>query len=413
MLRAPFSSSIQRRDRAHDDAAVVDSDLFVSKEASFDSSDVNIVQDHQLLGLSSASLESAPAVDAAAPSGNTDAVPTSLSVEAAPAVTIAEGASAEIAGASAQSVAFEGTTGTLKLDASLAFTGEISGLAGSDAIDLADVSYGVQTQVTFLGNATGGTLTISDGVHTANIALQGDYLSSTWTLSSDGHGGTVVVDPVAASNWQTLKVGAGGAITGIDIASDGTEVIRTDTYGAYIWNGAQWQQLVTSSSMPAAFVAAQFGNTAQGVYEIQVAASNTNILYMMYDGYVFESNNKGTTWTQTNLAQVTANPNAGASGFGEKMAIDPNNPNIVYAGSANGLFVTTNGGTTWTSVSAVPAGLSNVNGSGNYPLISGIMFDPAIGGVVNGVNPNHFRLKFRAMEFLWRKARMAERLGAY
>ena len=109
-------------------------------------------------------------------------------------MTIAEGASAEIAGASAQSVAFEGTTGTLKLDASLAFTGEISGLAGSDAIDLADVSYGVQTQVTFLGNATGGTLTISDGVHTANIALQGDYLSSTWTLSNDGHGGTVVVD---------------------------------------------------------------------------------------------------------------------------------------------------------------------------------------------------------------------------
>ena len=189
---------------------------------------------------------------------------------------------------------------------------------------------------------------------------------------------------MAASNWQTLKVGAGGVITGIDVASDGTEVIRTDTYGAYIWNGSEWQQLVTASSMPAAFVAAQFGNTAQGVYEIQVAASNTNILYMMYDGYVFESNNKGTTWTQTNLAQVTADPNSGGSGFGEKMAIDPSNPNIVYAGSANGLFVTTNGGTTWTSVGAVPVGLSNANGSSNYPTISGIVFDPAIGGVVGG-----------------------------
>ena len=363
--------------------------MYVSKETSFDSSDANIVQD-PLLDLSPASFKGAPGVNAPAPSGNTDAVPKSLSVEAAPVVTIAEGASAEIAGASAQSVAFDGTTGTLKLDASLDFTGEISGLAGSDAIDLADVNYGVQTQVTFLGNATGGTLTISDGVHTANIALQGDYRSSTWTLSSDGHGGTVVVDPVASSNWQTLKVGAGGLITGIDIAADGTEVIRTDTYGAYIWNGTQWQQLVTASSMPASFVAAQFGNTAQGVYEIQVAASNTNILYMMYDGYVFECNNKGTTWTQTNLAQVTADPNAGGSGMGEKMAIDPNNPNIVYAGSANGLFVTTNGGATWTSVSGVPVGLANVNGTGIYPTISGILFDPAIGGVVNGVTQTIF-----------------------
>ena len=208
-------------------------------------------------------------------------------------------------GASAQSVTFTGTTGTLKLDHSLAFTGQISGLAGSDALDLADVSYGIQTQATFLGNTTGGTLTVTDGVHTANIALQGNYLSSTWTLSSDGNGGTVVVDPVASNNWQTLKVGAGGFVTGIDIAPDGTMVVRTDTYGAYIWNGTQWQQLVTSTSMPAAFVQQTSATSAQGVYEIQIAPSNSNIMYMMFDGYVFKSTNKGTTWTQTSFAQVT------------------------------------------------------------------------------------------------------------
>ena len=155
-----------------------------------------------------------------------------------------------------------------------------------------------------MGNTSGGTLTITDGTHTANIALQGDYLSSTWTLSSDGNGGTLVVDPVSANNWQTLKVGAGGWVTGIDIAPDDTMVIRTDTYGAYIWNGTQWQQLVTSTSMPAAFVTPNH-DSHQGVYEIQVAPSNSNILYMMYEGYVFQSTNKGTTWTQTSFAQVT------------------------------------------------------------------------------------------------------------
>ncbi len=322
---------------------------------------------------------------ATAPSGNAGAAVTSPNVTA-PSVTVAEGASVEIDGISAQSVTFTGTTGTLKLDDSLAFTGQVSGLAGSDAIDLADISYGIQTQVTFLGNASGGTLTITDGTNTANIALNGNYLSSTWTLSSDGNGGTVVVDPAANTNWQTLKVGAGGFVRNLDVAPDGTVVGRTDTYGAYLWNGTQWVQLVTSTSMPAAFLAAnpKTATTAQGVYEIQIADSNTQIFYMMYDGYVFKSTNQGTTWTQTSFAQVTANPNDNYAQYGQKMAIDPNNPNIVYVGTpSNGLFVTTNGGATWQSVSQVPGSSSTIG-------ITGILFDPAVGGVIGGVTQTIF-----------------------
>ena len=299
----------------------------------------------------------------------------------------------EIDGASAQAVNFTGTTGTLKLDDAVAFTGQVSGLAGSDALDLADLSYGPNTTATFLGNASGGTLTITNGTQTANIALEGDYLSSYWTVSSDGHGGTVVVDPVASNTWQTLDVGAGGYIRGIDIAPDGTMVARTDTYGAYLWNGSEWVQLVTSTSMPAAFVAANVdsGNTGQGVYEIQVADSNTQIFYMMYDGDIFKSTNKGTTWTQTSFAQVTANPNDGFAQYGQKMAVDPNNPNIVYVGTPlKGLFVTSNGGTTWQQVSQVPVSASDSSGDGNSPGITGLLFDPAIGGVVNGVTQTIF-----------------------
>ena len=84
------------------------------------------------------------------------------------------------------------------------------------------------------------------------------------------------------NDWVTLDTGAGGWLTGIDIAPDDTMVVRTDTYGAYIWNGTEWQQLVTSTSMPASFV--NSGAANQGVYEIQIAPSNTNILYMMDDG---------------------------------------------------------------------------------------------------------------------------------
>ena len=99
------------------------------------------------------------------------------------------------ASASSQAVTFEGVTGTLKLDDAPAFTGQISGLTGADAIDFADISYEANTKASFSGNANSGTLTVTNGTQTANIALSGNYLTSGWTLSSDGHGGTVVVDP--------------------------------------------------------------------------------------------------------------------------------------------------------------------------------------------------------------------------
>ena len=140
--------------------------------------------------------------------------------------------------------------------------------------------------------------------------------------------------------------------------------------------------------MPAAFVAADPAASGQGVFEIQIADSNTQIFYMIFDGYMFKSTNQGTTWTQQTSfnggAQISANPNDSYGQVGQRMAVDPNNPNIVYAGSeGQGMFVTTNGGTTWTSVSAIPAG--------SDAGITGILFDPgASAGVVGGVTQTIF-----------------------
>jgi hypothetical protein len=186
-------------------------------------------------------------------------------------------------------------------------------------------------------------------------------------------------------NWRPLAIGAGGFLTGIDIAPDGTMVVRADTYGAYLWRGAQWQQLVTATSMPMAFAAPE---NAEGVYEIRIAPDHSNILYMMYRGYVLKSVDKGVTWRQTNFPKVSESPNDSYRNYGQKMAVDPNNPNIVYVGTpSNGLFVTTNGGVTWQKVSGVPVGVP-INGS--YRGITGISFDPSLSKVVNGVTPTIF-----------------------
>src|ERR1700676_5466540 len=71
---------------------------------------------------------------ATASSGDIGASLAALDVDTAPAVTVANGATVEIDGASAQLVTFAGMTGTLKIGDSLAFAGHVSGLTGSDAL---------------------------------------------------------------------------------------------------------------------------------------------------------------------------------------------------------------------------------------------------------------------------------------
>jgi hypothetical protein len=38
-------------------------------------------------------------------------------------------------------------------------------------------------------------LTVSDGTHTANLLLLGQYVAAQFAMSSDGHGGTLITDP--------------------------------------------------------------------------------------------------------------------------------------------------------------------------------------------------------------------------
>jgi photosystem II stability/assembly factor-like uncharacterized protein len=155
--------------------------------------------------------------------------------------------------------------------------------------------------------------------------------------------------------WRPLRVGAGGWLTGLDMSADGaTKVVRTDTYGAYVWESGQWRQLVTAQSMPAEDVAPE---KAAGVWEIRVAPSDPARLYMSYRGFVYRSDDRGAHWKRTAFARVETDANDNFRVYGPKMAVDPANPDVVYTGSpSSGLFVTLDGGARWQRVDAVPAG---------------------------------------------------------
>lgn len=176
------------------------------------------------------------------------------------------------------------------------------------------------------------------------------------------------------ADWKPVRIGAGGWVTGIDIASDGTMVVRTDTYGAYLWNGSSWQQLVTAASMPTVE-----GQSA-GVYEIRIAPSNTSIFYLQNAEGIWRSDNRGARWVKTSFNQAV-NANDGRRMDGQKLAIDPHNPAIVYAGTQKfGLWRTQDGGRSWQVVSDVPQGTGLGDASMTGIVISGNRIVVGTGG---------------------------------
>jgi len=130
-----------------------------------------------------------------------------------------------------EDVRFAGSSGTLGLADSQSYTGTITDFStsGGDTLDLHDIADGSDTTASFRGTKAVGVLTVSDGVHTAALSLVGDYLNSTFALSSDGQGGTLVTDPstrtpstssaFATSTTQLFlneMASIGAAIEGVD-----------------------------------------------------------------------------------------------------------------------------------------------------------------------------------------------------
>ena len=84
--------------------------------------------------------------------------------------------------------------GTLRLARSQSYTGAVFGFAlnGKTAFDLTDIGFVGAGEASYSGTSAKGVLTVTDGTHTAQIHLVGDYLNATFTAASDGQGGTVI-----------------------------------------------------------------------------------------------------------------------------------------------------------------------------------------------------------------------------
>src|SRR6516225_3222949 len=97
---------------------------------------------------------------------------------------------------------------TQPLDQSQNFTGTVTGFGGQDLIDLRDIAFSPNTTLGYSPNSTNtsGTLSVTDGTRTANIALLGSYMVSAFAASSDGYGGTLIADPVQPASQPLLTL---------------------------------------------------------------------------------------------------------------------------------------------------------------------------------------------------------------
>ena len=109
---------------------------------------------------------------------------------------VADGSTLELHGAVAGKITFAGTTGSLKLDDATDFTGQIAGMRGANSIDLANLAFGAGATLGYAPDAGGATLTVSNGSQAVIIALLGNYMAANFALSSDGHGGTLITEPL-------------------------------------------------------------------------------------------------------------------------------------------------------------------------------------------------------------------------
>ncbi|HET9958061.1 MAG TPA: hypothetical protein VFQ61_26375 [Polyangiaceae bacterium] len=245
----------------------------------------------------------------------------------------------------------------------------------------------------------GGTWSAPAGAGTANARGGGAGTSTAAgaPASSGGRGGASSVggaaggppsNPDDTSGWGNVRFDGGGFVDGI-IASrqvKGLFYARTDVGGAYRWSSEKKVWIPLLDWLP------QEDSGLYGVESIALDPSNPERLYVLA-GTSYFSNGKtailrssdyGATFETVDVSSLwRAHGNGMGRQSGEKLAVDPHNPDILFCGSRTaGLFKSSDAGKSWDKVSTLgaqsSADLTNTNG------ISFVLFDPASSATASG-----------------------------
>ncbi|MCX6159035.1 MAG: T9SS type A sorting domain-containing protein [Ignavibacteriota bacterium] len=169
--------------------------------------------------------------------------------------------------------------------------------------------------------------------------------------ASGGLWGFALIFPVSLSdNLNTLVVSSfdshpGNANT--ILVGTGEESVRT---GNGLWkttnNGSSWTIVPLTGIFYPNFI-----------YKVRYDPVNPNIIYVASDTGFFKSTNSGTSFTNIGTGSPFSFPIKGAFDF----AVNPQNNQVIYRSLRNnGIYKSTDGGTSWAKLTAAPLPTTNV-----------------------------------------------------
>lgn len=160
--------------------------------------------------------------------------------------------------------------------------------------------------------------------------------------------------PSVPYRWANVKVGGGGFSPGVIFsrAERGLAYLRTDIGGAYRWDAKARSWIPLQDGMGE--------SNYHGIESVAADPRNPDIVYLAAGMYrsgpaaILKSTDRGVNW-QVIPVPFKMGGNEPGRGLGERLAIDPNNPAILYFGSRfDGLWRSTDSGATWRKVANFP-----------------------------------------------------------
>jgi len=168
--------------------------------------------------------------------------------------------------------------------------------------------------------------------------------------------------------WRNAVIGGTGFVTGVLFHPSvrGLAYARTDIGGAYRWDDrtARWTPLTDQLGWD--------DWNLLGVEALAVDPAHPDRLYLAVgtyaqswagNGAVLRSEDRGATWTRTDLT-VKLGGNEDGRGAGERLLVDPRDSDVLWLGTRHdGLLKSTDRGATWAAVTGFPA-TANASGQG-------------------------------------------------
>ena len=171
------------------------------------------------------------------------------------------------------------------------------------------------------------------------------------------------------TEWDQVKIGGGGYITGMKIHPSNSDIqyFRTDVGGAYRWDNNQ-EKMIQLVNFPSA------KKSYFGVAGIAIHPSKQNIVYLAVDrtnktnaSKILYSTNQGDNWQEISVPDgVKFGANGGRTGTnsndtdreGSPIEVNPKNPNELWVGSrGKGVWIldlTKQTNSQWRRVSDIP-----------------------------------------------------------